>query len=1039
MKGNNTLPKELNTGEGKNRYKYKPFNALVESLKIDVSYRSDKNQEEPEGLGSFFHDSLESWKEFNLSTHFAIFVREVSQYCQSLPQILYHKEDIVRILEDHLKVKNSHALEPLLDLVTKLARDLEIEFYPYFERIISVIIPLTKRQDVKTLECTFNCIAYLFKYLFNQIIADLSRTYGLIAPLLGEDSQKPYIRRFAAEAFAFLLRNTRGEKLTDIINHIFDLFNEYPTDTYRDGLNMLFYETAQDTDNKLHDGALNLMRELLNKSCRDSSTCSNIESIYSYRVTTSTTIALVHHVKSENFGILWNFYLDELENLQNILLDETDFANISQESLTKIGINLSLVYICLTVRKGSRIKGNFKRIFNIMRNITQYALIKNPSHGYLFFQRQYFKTCVSLITLTGMNGFLTGGKYILDKIFDHDDTDCVLVFAHNVANLRWEHYEKIILPYIVKYSSTHWEENPKKITLFLANLLSTKNLSIPPGTISSFITKNGLIKFPNAKSKNQNITDGLLRILNQNCDWASEINILNQVDLETVDMQPPHLTLVSAALTVISRVFIPFSEVFNSLSTCIKSLAEFLKSTNSTTLSAFSNGPFTHSSPYVLMQNLLGQVIDTLASICRLTSETGDMEKLVKLWDLIIDEILLAYGTNHVVLRGVAGYLDLLRSSKKNDHLFNTKNLEKIYPHLKCNLSSFIHQRRLYSLQILAIFDQFPLNASESSQIDQEFCDIFSIGLKFEQIETAMNTSRNKTILLRNLSSLISTKRVPEFYSEVAPLHCFGVLTINFSDLWSDAIQVLAKFAELYPKKFWILIYNEFTRFNDGTKLEQTGLSETAIQFYFKEDQLFSKSVFRTGGISFECPNLLKYNKANEESQNLIFDKFVNGCIRHYISVSVLFDHLNYYGLLIKTLIEVPHIAEQHSHQLVPLFLQFTDSKYNSVNDNMMDIDSAGSKSNMVLFLKLFAKFKNPRALHKSAELKDIYLRFLTNGDIKMQTLALNCLLTWKHKGIVAYEENLKNFVDEAKFRDELSTFSLCRENGSIGFEHRDE
>lgn len=70
-------------------------------------------------LGSFFQESLESWKEFNLTRHFAIFVCEVSEYCQSLPQLLYHKEKIVEILERNLKVEDSLALEPLLELVTK--------------------------------------------------------------------------------------------------------------------------------------------------------------------------------------------------------------------------------------------------------------------------------------------------------------------------------------------------------------------------------------------------------------------------------------------------------------------------------------------------------------------------------------------------------------------------------------------------------------------------------------------------------------------------------------------------------------------------------------------------------------------------------------------------------------------------------------------------------------------------------------------------------------------------------------------------------
>jgi len=43
-------------------------------------------------------------------------------------------------------------------LVTKLARDLEIEFYQYFERMFACIIPLTKHRDANTLEVCIHLI-----------------------------------------------------------------------------------------------------------------------------------------------------------------------------------------------------------------------------------------------------------------------------------------------------------------------------------------------------------------------------------------------------------------------------------------------------------------------------------------------------------------------------------------------------------------------------------------------------------------------------------------------------------------------------------------------------------------------------------------------------------------------------------------------------------------------------------------------------------------------------------------------------------------
>lgn len=40
----------------------------------------------------------------------------------------------------------------LYSLVTKLAKDLEGEFYPYYTRMLSCALPLVYHQDIKLLE-----------------------------------------------------------------------------------------------------------------------------------------------------------------------------------------------------------------------------------------------------------------------------------------------------------------------------------------------------------------------------------------------------------------------------------------------------------------------------------------------------------------------------------------------------------------------------------------------------------------------------------------------------------------------------------------------------------------------------------------------------------------------------------------------------------------------------------------------------------------------------------------------------------------------
>ncbi|CAG8743805.1 7911_t:CDS:2, partial [Racocetra fulgida] len=109
----------------------------------------------------------------------------------------------------------------------------------------------------------------------------------LMAPLLGEEYQKPYVRRFAAEAFAFLLRHAHAENLAQIVNYIVDSFNESPTDVYCEGLSILCYEAIQSPGNELHLNAPILLKELLNASYRHSK--NDIKNNPGYRILIMTT------------------------------------------------------------------------------------------------------------------------------------------------------------------------------------------------------------------------------------------------------------------------------------------------------------------------------------------------------------------------------------------------------------------------------------------------------------------------------------------------------------------------------------------------------------------------------------------------------------------------------------------------------------------------------------------------------------------------------------------------------------------------------
>ena len=103
----------------------------------------------------------------------------MKELVKSLAQLVYHKEKVMELLKEHLQDPEGLALEPLLDLVVQLARDLEGDFYPHFSDFFKIFLSLLSRfsQDVTVLECIFTTLGYLFKFLWRDMVKDIRNVF----------------------------------------------------------------------------------------------------------------------------------------------------------------------------------------------------------------------------------------------------------------------------------------------------------------------------------------------------------------------------------------------------------------------------------------------------------------------------------------------------------------------------------------------------------------------------------------------------------------------------------------------------------------------------------------------------------------------------------------------------------------------------------------------------------------------------------------------------------------------------------------------
>ncbi|KAF8986162.1 U3 snoRNP protein [Entomortierella lignicola] len=1057
--------KVLNEGQGANRYKYQSFNARVNQLKIKITRQVGLKDNGVVTTGSFFNDALEEWKELNLSAPFVRFGLDVKNYCQTLPQLLYHKDQVVDLLIKNLNEGNVLALEPILDLTTQLSKDLDEELFPYFDRILESVLPLVEFRDVKVIEYSA------------QLRKDLRPTFKLLAPYLGEDNaQKPYIRNFAAESFSYLIRKAPLDHLKVILTYILSLLRESPTEDFVEGIAKLLFETIKLVGNQFqHRGVDVVLREAIRALKQEQGvevTEKGMQMNSTFRTLCKTLVLMVHYSTKEHFKSVCEMLLAELTSSIDVVASSKNAEN----RWLNIAESLALINVCVSVRKGSRID-DFVKVYEKVIKVSTLALAPDSKAPPLVIQ-EMMKLSSSLLAFSPLESVLFPGGLLLDSIYKHEDVSTVLAFSISLITLKWRHYTQILLPHIVKYCSAHWDsQHSCQIIVFLATLLTSDILVLTPGMIAATVDENGLLKFPIAtassikkksakasKSESENIVDGIVRILSEPSNWKAEADLLSNIILEDQDgSQIPRIALVTAALYIVPHISSSFGTTTEAILKLLHSLLKALSKEDQSI--ALQKRAFVQGSAMATLHILLGEAIEILAVICERGGEAGS-KLLSSQWDVIIKDALCNYGSNEVVLRGVAKYCTILKESNSSRKLFNTDTLRELYPKLEKNINSLQHRRRLHTLQILSTFEVISFEEQESQQPP---VDIFSQCLAIEDISVTVETYREKTMQIRKLNTMVSSGRINEFYKSVAMRLCLGILTINFQPLWADATTLLVKTAELYPEVFWELLFGEIKRFEDEAQLVESGLSAQAIADYHEIQNRLTSSVVnkeaKKKDVKFDCPNYMRVRRSNETAFELTApSKQCMALVMHFIKMYApeadRLDYWNYYGLILKALAEVPQIAEMHNRHLVQVFLKFIKDEYepiwNRKDENDFEEDdqeedavemmkvlpktAKDTKDRLHLFLNLFAKFKNPKQTYESNTLHDLYLRLLTIGDAPLQTLALNCLFTFKSPALAPYQDNLKNILDDVKFRDELSTFIIAEgESSSIAALHREE
>lgn len=86
----------------------------------------------------------------------------------------------------------------------------------------------------------------------------------------------------------------------------------------------------------------------------------------------------------------------------------------------------------------------------------------------------------------------------------------------------------------------------------------------------------------------------------------------------------------------------------------------------------------------------------------------------------------------------------------------------------------------------------------------------------------------------------------------------------------------------------------------------------------------------------------------------------------------------------------------------------------------------------------VFSKIRSPKSMYREPDLYKLYFDLLSHKNHEVQKLALDCIMSYKHKYLIPYREHLYNLINERNFKDELATFRVDKESSIVKEEHRE-
>ncbi|CAN0891198.1 Small subunit processome component 20 homolog [Linum grandiflorum] len=342
--------KSLNKSAGRGRFVFKSVKKRIAEIQINVFRSLDVMATDP-ASGSFFVDCLLEWRELNTAEDFISLYEEMFRL-QLVPSVELlssshnnlvrrglksHKDSVISALLSRLIMQARLSLEPIFRLIAALSRDLSEDFIIYLPRVANSFVSLLESggdQDPDIIEQIFTAWSCILMHLQGHL--DIVNILEVSKKLIYYSRE--YIRKFTAEATAYLLRNALDKQLEQGVRKAISDAVDNPSEARVDGVSALLYYSVKLTSSSLHSKAktlLLLICDILEDRDQDPAVIELVVVCMVQR--------LCKDQKAKGFSLLLDCLYDSIE------------CSVRDNCLGKLSRTLSLLVSIVQINKGRHV------------------------------------------------------------------------------------------------------------------------------------------------------------------------------------------------------------------------------------------------------------------------------------------------------------------------------------------------------------------------------------------------------------------------------------------------------------------------------------------------------------------------------------------------------------------------------------------------------------------------------------------------------------------------------------------------------------